>query len=244
MVANLGGRGAGRHRGRDGAAGRVRRLTTTTCRCRCSCRRGAAGGGERLMDFAFSDEQLAVSEAATGVFSGLVDPERIAAVEAGDERIDRELWRALADADLLGPGRPRGRRRRRLRAHGALPAARGAGQRGGTGAAVGDPRARARCRSRASARRRSGPAGCPAWWPATSILTAALTGSAASPTSTPPCVRGRARRRWLGARRHRAGGAPGPPGGPHRRAGPHARTAACSWRSSTRRRPASRSSAP
>ena len=54
------------------------------------------------MDFALSDEQLAVSEAATGVFSGMVDPERVTAVEAGDDRIDRELWRALADADLLG----------------------------------------------------------------------------------------------------------------------------------------------
>ena len=49
-----------------------------------------------------TDEQLAVSEAATGLFSGLVDPERIAAVEQSDERIDRDLWQALADADLLG----------------------------------------------------------------------------------------------------------------------------------------------
>jgi alkylation response protein AidB-like acyl-CoA dehydrogenase len=54
------------------------------------------------MDFSFSDEQLAVSEAATGVFSGLVDPERIATVERTDDRIDRALWQALADADLLG----------------------------------------------------------------------------------------------------------------------------------------------
>jgi hypothetical protein len=54
------------------------------------------------MDFTMTDEQLAVSEAATGLFSGLVDAERIAAVEIGDERIDRDLWRALADADLLG----------------------------------------------------------------------------------------------------------------------------------------------
>ena len=56
------------------------------------------------MDFRFSDEQLAVSEAASGVFAGLVDPERVAAIEgrADHERIDRELWQALADADLLG----------------------------------------------------------------------------------------------------------------------------------------------
>ncbi|MGA2473117.1 MAG: acyl-CoA dehydrogenase family protein [Acidimicrobiales bacterium] len=54
------------------------------------------------MDFNLSEEQLAVSEAATGLFSGLVDPERIGAVEKTDERIDRALWQALADADLLG----------------------------------------------------------------------------------------------------------------------------------------------
>ena len=54
------------------------------------------------MDFTLTDEQLAVSEAAGGVFSGLVDAERIAAVEASTERIDRDLWRALAAADLLG----------------------------------------------------------------------------------------------------------------------------------------------
>jgi hypothetical protein len=54
------------------------------------------------MDFTLSDEQLAVSEAAAGVFSGLVDAQRIAAVEVSTDRIDRDLWKALADADLLG----------------------------------------------------------------------------------------------------------------------------------------------
>ncbi len=55
------------------------------------------------MDFALTDEQRAVSEAASGVFSGgLADPERIAMVECTEERFDRELWRALAAADLLG----------------------------------------------------------------------------------------------------------------------------------------------
>src|SRR3984885_13996393 len=54
------------------------------------------------MDFKLTEEQLAVSEAATALFSGLVDAEKIAAVEAGTERIDRDLWKALADADLLG----------------------------------------------------------------------------------------------------------------------------------------------
>jgi alkylation response protein AidB-like acyl-CoA dehydrogenase len=54
------------------------------------------------MDFKLTDEQLAVSEAAGGVFSGLVDAEKIAAVESTTDRIDRDLWRALAGADLLG----------------------------------------------------------------------------------------------------------------------------------------------
>jgi 3-oxocholest-4-en-26-oyl-CoA dehydrogenase beta subunit len=54
------------------------------------------------MDFAFTDEQLAVAEAATGLLSGLVTPERVSAVERTDDVVDRELWRALAGADLLG----------------------------------------------------------------------------------------------------------------------------------------------
>ncbi len=54
------------------------------------------------MDFTLSDEALAVSEAASGLFAGLVDPEKIAAIETGSDRIDRDLWKALADADLLG----------------------------------------------------------------------------------------------------------------------------------------------
>jgi len=54
------------------------------------------------MDFGFTDEQLAVSEAALAIFEGIVDPERIAAIEQGDDRMDRDLWRALAGADLLG----------------------------------------------------------------------------------------------------------------------------------------------
>jgi alkylation response protein AidB-like acyl-CoA dehydrogenase len=54
------------------------------------------------MDFAFTDTQLAVTEAATGVLAGLVDPGRVGAVEQSDDRIDRDLWRALAEADLLG----------------------------------------------------------------------------------------------------------------------------------------------
>jgi alkylation response protein AidB-like acyl-CoA dehydrogenase len=53
------------------------------------------------MDFAFSDEQSAVSEAATGLLTGLVDPDRVMAVEVTDDRVDRELWSDLAAAELL-----------------------------------------------------------------------------------------------------------------------------------------------
>jgi alkylation response protein AidB-like acyl-CoA dehydrogenase len=137
------------------------------------------------MDFAFTDTQLAVSEAATGVLAGLVDPERVGAVEQSHDRIDRDLWRALADADLLGLAVPeseggagQGLMELGLLLQvqgnfvapvplwatlvlGALPIAR-----------FGSAEQRQR------------------WLPGVArgetILTAALTGSAASPTSTPP----------------------------------------------------------
>ena len=54
------------------------------------------------MDFRLTEEQLAVSEAASGIFGGMAEPERVATVELSEERIDRDLWHALAEADLLG----------------------------------------------------------------------------------------------------------------------------------------------
>src|SRR5580692_11493932 len=54
------------------------------------------------MDLTFDEGQLAIRESARGIFEGLVTPERVATVEGSDERIDRELWSALAGADLLG----------------------------------------------------------------------------------------------------------------------------------------------
>ena len=54
------------------------------------------------MDFNFNDEQNAVREAVTGIFAGLVDPERIQQVEASEDRVDTVLWAELARADLLG----------------------------------------------------------------------------------------------------------------------------------------------
>lgn len=54
------------------------------------------------MDFTFTEEQLAVAEAARGVLEGLATVERITAVEATDDRFDAELWAELARANLLG----------------------------------------------------------------------------------------------------------------------------------------------
>lgn len=54
------------------------------------------------MDFSFSEEQQAAADAAEGLMAGLADPGRVATVEAGEDRVDRPLWEALAEADLLG----------------------------------------------------------------------------------------------------------------------------------------------
>src|SRR4029453_2924907 len=53
------------------------------------------------MDFTFSEEQDAVRDLAAQVFEGHATPERVREVERREERADRELWRALADAGLL-----------------------------------------------------------------------------------------------------------------------------------------------
>jgi 3-oxocholest-4-en-26-oyl-CoA dehydrogenase beta subunit len=53
------------------------------------------------MDFTFDEEQTAIAEAAAGIFAGLVTPERVQEVEAGEDRVDRQLWAQLAKADLL-----------------------------------------------------------------------------------------------------------------------------------------------
>jgi alkylation response protein AidB-like acyl-CoA dehydrogenase len=54
------------------------------------------------MDFSLTEAQQAVAEAATSLLSGLVDPARVEAAERTDDVVDRELWRSLAEADLLG----------------------------------------------------------------------------------------------------------------------------------------------
>ena len=137
------------------------------------------------MDFGFSDAQLAVSEAASGVFAGLVDPERVGVVEKSDDRIDRDLWHALAGADLLGLAVPEseGGAGHGLMELGLLLEVQGnfvaPVPLWGTLVLGGLPIARF---GSAEQRQR--------WLPGVvsgeTILTAALTGSAASPTSTPP----------------------------------------------------------
>lgn len=54
------------------------------------------------MDFSFTEEQEAIRDLAEQVFGGMVDAERVADVEATEYRFDRELWRQLAESQLLG----------------------------------------------------------------------------------------------------------------------------------------------
>jgi 3-oxocholest-4-en-26-oyl-CoA dehydrogenase beta subunit len=137
------------------------------------------------MDFAFTDEQLAVAETANGLFGGLVDPARVAATEQSDDRVDRDLWQALAGADLLGL---------------AVPESDGGGGYGllevclllqAQGNAVAPVPLWATLVLGALPLAKFGsPAQRARWLPGVvsgdTFLTAALTGSANSPTSTPP----------------------------------------------------------
>ncbi len=58
------------------------------------------------MDFALTEQQEAVRDLAAQIFEGLATTERIKAVEATDDRIDRQLWQELARANLLGIALP------------------------------------------------------------------------------------------------------------------------------------------
>ncbi len=53
------------------------------------------------MDFSFSEEQETVRGLAAQIFAGRATVERVKAVEQSDERIDQDLWAALAEAGLL-----------------------------------------------------------------------------------------------------------------------------------------------
>jgi 3-oxocholest-4-en-26-oyl-CoA dehydrogenase beta subunit len=54
------------------------------------------------VNFSFSEEQRAVSEAAAAIFGGMAGAERVAAIEETADRVDEELWAELARAHLLG----------------------------------------------------------------------------------------------------------------------------------------------
>jgi acyl-CoA dehydrogenase len=58
------------------------------------------------MDFSLSEEQVAVRDLAAQIFQGSVTVESVKSVEASEDRIDRDLWRSLADANLLGIALP------------------------------------------------------------------------------------------------------------------------------------------
>ena len=54
------------------------------------------------MDFTLSDDQTAIVELAARILGDRCTPEALAAAEAGGDRFDADLWRLLAEADLLG----------------------------------------------------------------------------------------------------------------------------------------------
>jgi alkylation response protein AidB-like acyl-CoA dehydrogenase len=54
------------------------------------------------MDFEFTEEQQAVSEAAAAIFQGMALVERVAEIEDSADRFDGALWSELAKANLLG----------------------------------------------------------------------------------------------------------------------------------------------
>ncbi|HUI27084.1 MAG TPA: acyl-CoA dehydrogenase family protein, partial [Candidatus Kryptonia bacterium] len=58
------------------------------------------------MDFSLTDEQRAISELAAQILGDRCSLERLKAVEASDDRYDRELWIELAKAGLLGAALP------------------------------------------------------------------------------------------------------------------------------------------
>lgn len=58
------------------------------------------------MDFSYTPEQEELRALARQVLADHATPRRVEAVEATDERIDRELWAAMAGAGLLGVAVP------------------------------------------------------------------------------------------------------------------------------------------
>lgn len=58
------------------------------------------------MDFGFSSEQEDIRTVSGKIFEDLCRTERLPDFEKASERMDRELWKALADASLLGVALP------------------------------------------------------------------------------------------------------------------------------------------
>ncbi len=58
------------------------------------------------MDFSYTEEQAALRELALRIVGDHAAHERLKAVEADPQRFDRELWRALAEASVLGVAIP------------------------------------------------------------------------------------------------------------------------------------------
>ena len=54
------------------------------------------------MDFDFTEEQAAVSEAASAIFQGMTGTDRLTEIDNTDDRFDASLWSELAKANLLG----------------------------------------------------------------------------------------------------------------------------------------------
>ncbi|MFC3454410.1 acyl-CoA dehydrogenase family protein [Amycolatopsis speibonae] len=54
------------------------------------------------MDFTLDEDLLAVRELARTIFTDRATTERVRAIEATSSHVDEDLWRALAQADLLG----------------------------------------------------------------------------------------------------------------------------------------------
>lgn len=58
------------------------------------------------MDFTLTEEQEAIRGLAGDIFGDRAGPDRVKQVEASPERVDRELWRELANAGLVGIALP------------------------------------------------------------------------------------------------------------------------------------------
>src|ERR1700760_103432 len=58
------------------------------------------------MDFSLNEDQMSLSTLAGEIFGDKATPERIDEIENSAERFDRDLWRELADAGLLGIALP------------------------------------------------------------------------------------------------------------------------------------------